>query len=81
MQDPQLTDAELGAEVRDLADYFRSLGSNSSANALACHLLINLCLETNADTLTMALKNVTRDGRPVGSWKLVLTRECDEVAP
>jgi hypothetical protein len=40
----------------------------------ACYLLIDKSAELNAEDTTIEFDNVTKEGKPIGNWKVTLTR-------
>lgn len=40
-----------------------------------CYLLINQCIETNAETLTITQKGVTRFGKKLGDWEIIVRKK------
>ncbi len=39
-----------------------------------CFALINVCRETNAETMTLTQTNVKHFGKDIGSWKITVEK-------
>ena len=69
----EMTDAELGAEVRkDAALFKEQIDGNPQLLYSISMALLSLAMASNAGELEMKIPNATYKGKPNGNWRILV---------